>query len=61
MVYIPQLQSRFYCHDEYEIFEKEIFLMCNNYDYVYLFGDYNAQTAELPVVNKSTHVLPFVW
>ena len=46
-VYIPLWQSKFYNDDELEIFEQEISSACCNFDYLYMLGDFNAQTGEL--------------
>ena len=46
-VYNPPQQSKFYNDDELEIFEQEITSACCNFDYLYMFGDFNAQTGEL--------------
>ena len=43
-VYIPPQQSKFYNDDELEIFEQEITSACCNFDYLYMLGDFNAQT-----------------
>lgn len=42
------MQSRFYSDDDYNTFVNEISHMCNMNDYVFFFGDHNAQIAELP-------------
>ncbi|MCG8034442.1 MAG: reverse transcriptase family protein [Candidatus Thiodiazotropha taylori] len=46
-VYIPPQQSRFFNEDEFDLFEQEIASVRSNYDYMYLLGDYNAQTANM--------------
>ena len=46
-VYVPPMNSRFYSDETYELFENDIADMCNRYPHLYLFGDFNAQTAEL--------------
>ena len=47
-IYIPPQQSRFFNDDEFELFEQEIALVRSNFDYIYLLGDFNAQTATMP-------------
>ena len=47
IVYVPPTQSRFLNEDEFEIFQNEITDMSCNFDYIYLAGDWNAQTANL--------------
>ena len=47
-VYVPPMQSRFYNDDSYELFENDISDMCNKTPHLFLFGDFNAQTAEMP-------------
>ena len=46
-VYIPPQQSRFFSEDEYDIFEQEIVSVRSNYEYIYLLGDFNAQTSTM--------------
>ncbi|MEW8548327.1 MAG: hypothetical protein AB2693_32895 [Candidatus Thiodiazotropha sp.] len=47
IIYVPPSQSRFLNDDEFENFQNEITHMCSRFDYVYLAGDINAQTADL--------------
>ena len=44
---IPPQTSRFFSEDEYDLFEQEIVSVRNNYEYTYLLGDFNAQTATM--------------
>ena len=46
-VYIPPQQSRFFSNDEFEVFEQEITSVCSQYDYIFVMGDFNAQTGDL--------------
>lgn len=46
-VYIPPQQSKFFSNDEFEVFEKEITSVCSQYDYIFIMGDFNAQTGDL--------------
>lgn len=48
VVYVPPTQSNFFNEDEFELFQSEITKFCSEHDYVYLCGDINAQTGELP-------------
>lgn len=47
IIYVPPSQSRSLNEDEFEIFQNEITDMCSRFDYIYLAGDINAQTADL--------------
>ena len=47
-IYIPPQQSRFFNDDEFDLFEQEIASVRSNFDYIYLLGDFNAQTATMP-------------
>ena len=47
IVYVPPTQSRFLNEDKFEIFQNEITDMSCNFNYIYLAGDWNAQTANL--------------
>ena len=47
IVYIPPLHSRFFNEDEYDIFESEVASKCSDFEYVYICGDMNAQTADM--------------
>ena len=47
-IYIPPQQSRFFNDDEFDLFEQEIASVRSNFDYNYLLGDFNAQTAMMP-------------
>ena len=46
-VYIPPQDSRFFNDDEFEFFEQEIASACSRDDYIYILGDFNAQTGEI--------------
>ena len=46
-VYIPPQCSRFYNNEEYELMENDITSLCSQHDYVFLLGDFNAQTSTL--------------
>ena len=47
VTYIPPAQSRFYNDDDFDRFEQEITSIRSQYDFVYLVGDMNAQTAKM--------------
>ena len=46
-VYVPPQQSRFYNNDEFDCMEQEITSACSTGQYVYILGDFNAQTSDL--------------
>ena len=56
-IYIPPQQSWFFNDDEFDLFEQEIASVRSNFDYIYLLGDFNAQTATMP---DYTFVDPFL-
>ena len=43
-MYIPPVQSTFFNNDQYELFVNDIIDMNSRYEYLYLCGDFNAQT-----------------
>ena len=45
--YIPPQSSRYYNDDDFSQLEQEIMSFCSEYEYVFLTGDFNAQTANL--------------
>ena len=45
--YVPPQSSKYFNHDDFSTLEEEIMSTCGNNDYVYLMGDFNAQTANL--------------
>ena len=47
-IYIPPQHWRFFNDDEFDLFEQEIASVRSNFDYIYLLGDFNAQTATMP-------------
>ena len=46
-VYIPPSQSHFLNEDELDLFQRAIMSICSKYDYVFISGDMNAQTADM--------------
>ena len=48
IIYVPPMQSRFYNNAEFELLEQETQQMSREYEHIFLCGDFNAQTAQLP-------------
>ena len=46
-VYTPPCQSRFLNEDEFETFQRDVMSICSKYEYVYISGAMNAQTADM--------------
>ena len=46
-VNIPPQTLRFFSENEYDLIEQEIVSVRSNYEYMYLLGDFNAQTATM--------------
>lgn len=57
VVYILPLQFRFYSEDEYMAFERDINDTLSKYKCVYLFGDFNSQTSDMPDYTEGDHFL----
>ena len=55
--YVPPAQSRFLNDDEFDMLQDEITTMCCKYDYVFISGDFNAQTGELADYTKQDDFL----
>ena len=47
VLYIPPQSSKYYNADDFVQLEQEIMAYCNESDYVFLTGDFNAQTANM--------------
>ena len=44
---MPPQNSRFYNEDDFVQFEQEIMSLCSKFEYVFITGDFNAQTANM--------------
>lgn len=47
IIYVPPQNSKYYNEDDLVALEEETTSACSKYDYVYLTGDFNAQTANM--------------
>ena len=56
-IYVPPSKSRFLNDDEFDFFQNEITHMCSKFEYVYLAGDINAQTSDLPDYTSAGYFL----
>lgn len=45
--YVPPQSSRYYNEDDFVQLDQEIMSLCSEFEYVFLTGDFNAQTAKL--------------
>ena len=45
--YVPPQNSRFYNEDDFVQLEQEIMSLCSEFEYVFVTGDFNAQTANM--------------